>query len=302
MCNALDCPHGHDDLNDDLEDIFGAGLPSSTVDDSLVVAQTKGLRMFNTKCKACKGSGRFVSYTGRVVGSCFKCKGKGTIATRTDPAELEKRRAQAAARKAQKQLEAAQAATEWREEHKAEGDWLVAASARGFEFAQSLSESLLKFGSLSPNQLAAVRKCIEKDEARRAEKAARIESAPKVDISAAVAALELARQNGLEWPKLRLGEFTLSRAGDSGKNAGSVYVKAGDTYLGRITDGAFIRSRDCSDELEAAILELCAQPLESAIAYGRQTGRCSCCGRKLTDATSVERGIGPICAEKFFGG
>lgn len=29
------------------------------------------------------------------------------------------------------------------------------------------------------------------------------------------------------------------------------------------------------------------------------TGRCSCCGRELTDPTRVAMGIGPICAEKW---
>lgn len=44
---------------------------------------------------------------------------------------------------------------------------------------------------------------------------------------------------------------------------------------------------------------LAAAPKEAAVRWGRKTGRCSCCGRELTDATSVAMGIGPICAEKW---
>lgn len=39
--------------------------------------------------------------------------------------------------------------------------------------------------------------------------------------------------------------------------------------------------------------------LEDAKAYGKQTGSCMVCGRKLTAAASVEAGIGPVCAKRF---
>jgi hypothetical protein len=48
-----------------------------------------------------------------------------------------------------------------------------------------------------------------------------------------------------------------------------------------------------------AILTAAADPLAAAVAFGRETGSCSCCGRELTVKASIERGIGPICAEKF---
>lgn len=34
--------------------------------------------------------------------------------------------------------------------------------------------------------------------------------------------------------------------------------------------------------------------------YGLETGQCSICGRELTDALSIQRGIGPICYERSF--
>lgn len=39
---------------------------------------------------------------------------------------------------------------------------------------------------------------------------------------------------------------------------------------------------------------------EEAARYGQVTGRCACCGRELTNEESIERGIGPICWEKYF--
>lgn len=40
--------------------------------------------------------------------------------------------------------------------------------------------------------------------------------------------------------------------------------------------------------------------LDDAKAFGHRTGRCSCCGRTLTNPASIELGIGPICAERYF--
>lgn len=39
--------------------------------------------------------------------------------------------------------------------------------------------------------------------------------------------------------------------------------------------------------------------LEQASEYGRRTGTCCSCGRRLTNPTSISAGIGPICAEGF---
>lgn len=39
--------------------------------------------------------------------------------------------------------------------------------------------------------------------------------------------------------------------------------------------------------------------LEEAKEYGKITGTCCQCGRKLTDENSIEAGIGPVCAGKI---
>lgn len=40
--------------------------------------------------------------------------------------------------------------------------------------------------------------------------------------------------------------------------------------------------------------------LDDAKNFGHRTGRCCCCGRTLTNPVSIENGIGPICAERYF--
>jgi hypothetical protein len=35
------------------------------------------------------------------------------------------------------------------------------------------------------------------------------------------------------------------------------------------------------------------------VAYGKKFGRCAVCMRELSDPESIERGIGPVCAERM---
>ncbi len=120
-----------------------------------------------------------------------------------------------------------------------------------------------------------------------------------IDVSRIKIAFEAARANGIKRPKLRLGDFQFSRAPDAGRNAGSIYVKEGEQYLGKIIDGQFYAVRECGSEREAQVIEVASDPSKAAKAYGLRTGECSCCGRTLTNGVSIELGIGPICAEKY---
>lgn len=163
------------------------------------------------QCQKCKGGGKFIGYTGRIVGECFACKGTGLRPERTQ---------------------------------------------------DDIAKSAINVG--------------------------------KIQI-----AFASARANGIKRPKLRLDAFTFSRAPDTGKNAGSIYVKQGEQYLGKVTDGQFYAVRECGDERKARVIQVAAAPDQAAKAYGLRTGTCSCCGRELTNKDSIDLGIGPICAEKF---
>lgn len=53
--------------------------------------------------------------------------------------------------------------------------------------------------------------------------------------------------------------------------------------------------------LMRALREIEADPVEAAKRYGKLSGRCSCCGRDLTDPASIEIGVGPICLTRLAG-
>ena len=111
MCQTCNNP-AHDDLNDDL-DIFGlapiaaAVAAPVAVDTVLADAQIANTRRFEETCPACNGSGKFRSYTGRIVGDCFKCKGDGTLFFKTSSDDRAKARDAADARKAKAAASAA---------------------------------------------------------------------------------------------------------------------------------------------------------------------------------------------------
>lgn len=68
-------------------------------------------------------------------------------------------------------------------------------------------------------------------------------------------------------------------------------------YLGKVTPTG-CDSR-LSDDIKEVLIAASNDPFTAAIQYGKVSGECSCCGRELTRKDSIERGIGPICAEKF---
>jgi hypothetical protein len=172
--------------------------------------------------------------------------------------------------------------------------WIIA-NAGTNDFAQSLDMQLKRTGNLSEKQVAAVTRIINRPAAAPIAAVTAVGSG----VEAMQEAFATATGNGLKRPKMRLGDFVLKLAPATGRNAGAIYVTASDEYLGKIADGAFTPSRECDAAKQAEIVALCANPVESAIAYGKRTGICACCGRELTDPESIERGIGPICAEKY---
>ena len=113
----------------------------------------------------------------------------------------------------------------------------------------------------------------------------------------------------LKRPAIRLANeagqrLHLSLAGAASKNAGFVYVKSDSgfdsPYYGKISpDGRFFGSNACPPSVEPLLQSFANDPEGIATKYGRLTGCCSFCGRKLTDKRSTEMGYGPVCADKF---
>lgn len=124
-----------------------------------------------------------------------------------------------------------------------------------------------------------------------------------LDVSAMIQAFEIAVSRGaVRQPQVDVMGFKFKYA-TRGNTPGAIFVIEADMgfdeYLGKIYQGKFMPVRACTPEQEKRILAAAANPLEAIIAFGKQTGRCGICRRTLTDAKSVELGIGPICKGKF---
>lgn len=243
-------------------------------------------------CVKCAGTGIATwGYLHTRRGSCYACKGKGHFLT----SRQDRVRAQHNA-KIRKDNKARDNWSAFIEAQPAAARWLSDNSTKSF--AQSLTQAIKKYGSLTEKQLAAIHNIIVKD------KEAKPASAPAavLDLSAVFAKFEKAQESGLKRPKLRLEGVTFMLAG--GRNVGSIYVKEGpayeDTYLGKVApNGEFTKSRDCSTEQVEMLKTISSDVLAAAVAYGRKTGECACCGKELTNHESIELGIGPICADKW---
>ena len=299
-----------DNLDDNLDDLFGSepseGLKEFYKDfdlDGTAKAPTLTLveeaPIFVETCKACRGSGRFTGYTGRVLGQCFKCKGVGSHTFKTSPEARASNRDGVARRKETKEQAAINT---FAAEHAQTYAWMVSASARGFDFASNMLDTLKKWGHLTERQLAAVKTCEAKDAARDAQRAVeaveRDRLTTAIDITRIEASMASAIEKGVKRPLLRLDTFRFALKPD----LNVIYVRDADdreVYYGKIEGGKLIPARAATAEIIARITAVAADPSASAKAYGQRTGECSCCGRPLTNHASIDLGIGPICAGRF---
>jgi hypothetical protein len=278
---------------DSLDDILGERTESPKAPVNLPASYQP--QSFDEPCKKCGGSGYFRGWSGRTVGKCFTCKGQGKKSFATSPEKRAANREGAARREAQK-------ATDNIDAFKQEclDKPVVAYVLESTDsFAVSLRDAVAKFGSLTVGQMQAVGRILEKRLAAQAAKLQREVAAPVIEMGRIEEMFAKAKANGLRKPKARFVGLTFSEASAASANAGALYVKEGSLYLGKITGGKFLRSRDCTAEIEAKVLEIAADPRAAAVAYGKQTGTCCCCGRELSDPASVEAGIGPICATNW---
>lgn len=240
-------------------------------------------------CPSCKGRGRFISYSGRDVGPCFKCKGTKVVS-----------KGVAAAAKGKQTKEANRIA--FADAHRAEYDYLVAGRDRGFRLAADLLTKWTEFGRLTEGQVALVRKLMAEDAAKaEARKAEREVAAPVVDLTAIDALFAKATENAIKRPVFRTETLTLKKASATGNNPGALYVTdtATSAYLGKLVGGKFFASREATPETATTLQAIAVDPTAESIKYGRKFGNCGCCGRSLVDPVSILAGIGPICASKW---
>jgi hypothetical protein len=298
-----------DDFDDGLEDLIGGearAKPAVAFKPRLEQAEARN--DFTERCMACGGSGRWRGFR-----ECFKCKGTGKLVYRTSPEQRAKGRLKAAEKR---ELKAEQDA-QWREEHKAEIEWLQRTAARQatratpWTYPGELLGKLEQYGTLTDGQLAAVHKGMLRDEQFRQEREDRQmrANAPveagKIEAAFATARARAARP-GMEgvWTRplqLRAGDVDLTfQPGSIGSQwEGIIFVRYGDDKLGHIKAGTFFPRYECTDALKRAVIEICEDPHKACVAHAKAWSRCGICGQTLTNDESIERGIGPICASNY---
>ena len=290
-------------MNDRIDDIFGddlvAATPKALPTDPALVRVRASAPEFAERCPKCHGTGRFVGYTGRPLGQCFSCKGKGSKTFKTAP----EARAQARQRTAVAKAEVVA-------DHQAELKWLDATLARidrlpaGYASMLTDFQSRLLAGhSLSDNQMAVIAKGMARSGQWAQERVQKPGTA--LDVTAIRTVLQTRK-------KVMVALFTFSMAPAHGNNPGAIYVKDNGAYVGKIPAGAstFAPGRDFDQSRLPALVEAMANPAEAVKADAARRAKalledptmsipCGCCGLTLTNPESIARGIGPICAGKW---
>lgn len=178
-------------------------------------------------------------------------------------------------------------------------------AGRDAEFARSLLDQLARRGSLSDKQMPYL--------AQLAARATGAEPArPTVKVGDMAGLIALLRRAGehLKFPKIRLQTedgrpVSLAIAGPQSRQPGTITVTDGgpfgaNTFYGRVTPAGEWQPRDAGDASVTALLTaMSAAPAETAAAYGKLTGNCCFCARKLSDERSTSVGYGATCAEHY---
>jgi len=245
-------------------------------------------------CKKCRGSGRFISYSGRDCGQCFACNGKGTKSYKTSPETRAHNRRAARATRADKKRQLAEQFMQ--SPHTADIYLFLEANASWSSFCADLLVSGIKYGSLTERQEGAIRGMMAKMAAKaRAEK----KDAPVADLSRLVALFDKAREKGLKSPKILLAKYRITRAKDSSKNAGYLYIKIDGEYAGKVSPEGVCTGRGLSAEVVADLQDVVDYLGDTAKAHGHTHKNCCFCAKGLDTKASQFAGYGPVCAEKY---
>lgn len=248
-------------------------------------------------CGQCGGTGLWSGGTNRHGNNkCIACKGAGHFVK--SPADRQKAREGVANRKA-----AAIQSTIDGIEAKYPGMIAHMRDISGWnDFARDILGNIERGLYVSDKALAAVASMIVKIEATRAAKAAAAAANTKeVNLNRIREMFDVAVSNGAKKPVYRAEGLKISLAPATGRNAGALYVVVieDDAYQGKIEGTAYKAVREAAAGTYDALLRIAADPMKAAVDFGRATGNCSCCGKELTNALSIELGIGPICRTKW---
>lgn len=249
-------------------------------------------------CGQCAGTGVYQGpRVHQTKTECFACRGKGYF--KTSPKFRADQRAKAAQKRDAAAEELSQRIKTFAETNPEMFKDLCAGRT---EFTASLYASLMRWGTLTANQIAAWHRGWEKLQAMRAAKDAEANAkSGTVNLDRIREMFDAAVSSGYKKPVYRAEGLKISLASLTGRNAGCLYVVEidDDAYQGKIDDVTFKAVREAKADTLARLQTIAADPGAAAVAYGRRTGTCSCCGRELTNHASIEAGIGPICAQKW---
>lgn len=286
-----------EDLGADFDQLVRSGGTGSTavqralesdngLVDASIVYQERTLKATTSQrvevqCDRCLGAKYYLSY-GRHVGKCFKCNGTGKI-LRAASYEVNKAKREAKKVKAAADAGAIEAERIQRNIDKfkvARPDLAAWLAANTSDFALSLRDTVADYGNLSVGQEAAIRRNLPSSaEAPRP-------SFPKIEA--------MVRNENL---KLHLGNCKVTAFRNGA--VGVVSTTFGKAQYGIIEHGgALKRFGAMTDAIFATLQDVEARGLQAVKEIGVATGRCCVCARTLTDPTSIEQGIGPICATR----
>lgn len=175
-------------------------------------------------------------------------------------------------------------------------------AGRDLAFAQDLLRDAKSFRGLTARQAPWVEVL-----ARRAAAGGRDAPVAQVagkGIDGVRALFARAKAAGLKRPGISVScegvEMRLTRAPDSGRNPGAIYVKVGGEYAGKVLEsGGFIPGAGCPAGVAPALEAFGSDPAAVAASWGRTTGRCSFCSLPLADERSTAVGFGKKCADNY---
>ena len=177
-----------------------------------------------------------------------------------------------------------------------------------YDFATSVVSQFKSKGDLSQKQWACVDKIIARQENPEANKPDFLKNSKQVGTMGRVVSF-LNRKKGFPklWFKLPSGDdLCIYKATERSKYAGQFQLTGGGygrSYYGRITETGELFVYPDGKKVEQDLIDLLTRlskdPSKLASEYGKLTGRCSFCARKLTDDRSIAVGYGSTCADNY---
>ena len=125
----------------------------------------------------------------------------------------------------------------------------------------------------------------------------------KVDLMAIVAFFSNALET-LAKPKLTFKYNGVSFRLTVSNNGQSIFVAEPvwqGLYYGKISiaTGEFTAGRDCNQNVVDFLTDFAVDPITKSADYGKLTGNCCFCNKKLERKESIAYGYGPSCAERW---